>query len=82
LFEELRAVTIKDAGAGSIDPLPSWADGNLDGDNLDDPWEEERTWRDPSAHKLRATVAKWVTGSEFLLADLRKVRAHCRADLW
>ena len=70
---------IKDTGTGNIDPLPSWADGN--GDDLDDPWEEERTWRDPSARKLRATIAKWVTGSEFLLADLRKVGAHCRADL-
>lgn len=81
MFEELRAVTIKDAGAGRIDPLPSW-DGDLpDGDNLDDLWEEERTWRDPSAHKLRVTVAKWVTGSELFLADLRKVRTHYRADL-
>jgi U3 small nucleolar RNA-associated protein 20 len=25
-----------------------------------DPWEEERTWRDPSAHKLRGIVGKWL----------------------
>ncbi|KAF8206463.1 armadillo-type protein [Mycena galopus ATCC 62051] len=25
-----------------------------------DPWEEERTWRDPSAHKLRTVVDKWL----------------------
>ncbi|KAF8058584.1 armadillo-type protein [Lyophyllum atratum] len=26
----------------------------------DDPWEEERTWRDPSAHKVRGVVVKWL----------------------
>ncbi|KAJ4487801.1 armadillo-type protein [Lentinula aciculospora] len=29
------------------------------GSNVDDPWEEERSWRDPSAHKLRETVIHW-----------------------
>lgn len=29
----------------------------------DDVWEEERSWRDPSAHKLRITTAKWMRGS-------------------
>ncbi|KAJ7035036.1 armadillo-type protein [Mycena alexandri] len=39
--------------------------GQLDeeetGDEGKDPWEEERTWRDPSAHKLRGVVGKWLT---------------------
>ena len=25
----------------------------------DDPWEEERSWRDPSAHNLRSVVLDW-----------------------
>lgn len=27
--------------------------------NDDDPWEEERSWRDPSAHRLRSVVIDW-----------------------
>jgi U3 small nucleolar RNA-associated protein 20 len=28
-------------------------------ENDDDPWEEERSWRDPSAHSLRSVVIDW-----------------------
>jgi U3 small nucleolar RNA-associated protein 20 len=74
LFEELKTVTLKRAEVDDVEPLPSWADSNpMDGDSLDDPWEDERSWRDPSARKLRAMIAKWINGSEFLSADLRKV---------
>jgi len=27
--------------------------------NDEDPWEEERSWRDPSAHNIRAVVIEW-----------------------
>ena len=33
---------------------------NEDKANDDDPWEEERSWRDPSAHSLRSVVIDWV----------------------
>ncbi|KAJ6608583.1 armadillo-type protein [Mycena sp. CBHHK59/15] len=33
-------------------------DGEEVEDEEKDPWEEERTWRDPSAHKLRGVVSK------------------------
>lgn len=32
-------------------------DEENDGDDI---WEEERSWRDPSAHKLRVALAKWL----------------------
>ena len=32
---------------------------NEDKVNVDDPWEEERSWRDPSAHSLRSVVIDW-----------------------
>ena len=32
---------------------------NGDKVNVDDPWEEERSWRDPSAHSLRSVVIDW-----------------------
>lgn len=71
---------LKDAGVDNVEPLPSWADSDLqDGDSMDDPWEDERSWRDPSVHKLRGSIAKWIKGSEFLSADLRKV---CSSPLY
>jgi len=30
-----------------------------DKENDEDPWEEERSWRDPSAHNLRSVVIDW-----------------------
>lgn len=38
-----------------------WADnGQHASDESVDPWEEERSWRDPSAHKLWSIVADWI----------------------
>jgi len=28
--------------------------------NENDIWEDERSWRDPSAHKLRVALSKWL----------------------
>ena len=41
---------------------PNWMDISLDDDpdGDDEIMEEERTWRDPSAHKLRSAVGKWM----------------------
>jgi len=48
--------------SGGVDHgMPSWLDGEggEEGVNDDEVVEEERTWRDPSAHKLRAAVGRW-----------------------
>ena len=34
--------------------------GSVDEREDEDVWEEERSWRDPSAHKLRVAVAHWM----------------------
>lgn len=39
---------------------PDWMDISSAENNENDPWEEERTWRDPSAHKLRSVVVNWL----------------------
>ena len=54
LFEE-----VKNASTGSLSATsdPAWSKEAVD--DGDDVWEEERSWRDPSAHKLRTTLAKW-----------------------
>ena len=59
IIGELQAIS------GSLDAqeyeMPDWmklysADGGYD----DEPMEEERSWRDPSAHKIRSAVGRWL----------------------
>jgi hypothetical protein len=35
-----------------------------DGGNEMDPWEEERSWRDPSAHRLCGAAVTWLNGHQ------------------
>ncbi|KAG1731833.1 armadillo-type protein [Suillus paluster] len=39
---------------------PKWLTAIKDDENDMDPWEEERSWRDPTAHKLRGAAANWL----------------------
>ncbi|CCM06042.1 uncharacterized protein FIBRA_08288 [Fibroporia radiculosa] len=56
MFEQLR-----NASGDTVDVRsPPWM--NDSDDNEDDTWEEERSWRDPSAHKLRSVTRKWHDG--------------------
>ncbi|EKM83155.1 hypothetical protein AGABI1DRAFT_118514 [Agaricus bisporus var. burnettii JB137-S8] len=41
------------------------------GHQVDDIWEDERSWRDPSAHKLRVALARWLD-SEHRIKELIK----------
>ncbi|KAF9555058.1 hypothetical protein CPC08DRAFT_643460 [Agrocybe pediades] len=66
LFEELRKVTtpLLSSVVDSMQPAFSGMDNEVVGDDEDvfalwDPQEEEKTWRDPSAHKLRSIVIVW-----------------------
>jgi U3 small nucleolar RNA-associated protein 20 len=43
-----------------------------DGDEDEEPREEERTWRDPSAYKLRSVVGKWLN-AQHGMKELLKV---------
>ena len=56
LFDELQAVTKATHGG----ELPEWLNKNVEQDVNDDPWEEERTWRDGAAHKIRNVIASWL----------------------
>jgi U3 small nucleolar RNA-associated protein 20 len=64
MFEELQAVC-RLQGSDRCNPnTPNWIasapSANEDGGGDDDINEDERTWRDPSAHKLRSAVGKWM----------------------
>lgn len=56
LFDELQAVTKGEKARG----LPEWMNKNVEQDANDDPWEEERTWRDGAAHKMRNVISSWL----------------------
>lgn len=56
-----------------VDSTPVWMDNGDDAnDEAVDPWEEERTWRDPSAHKFRGVVVKWID-EDYAYTELIKV---------
>ncbi|KAL0573671.1 U3 snoRNP protein [Marasmius crinis-equi] len=59
LFEELKKV-VEGSDAISKGPSVDWDMEELAGGGADDdPWEDERSWRDPSAHKLWLAVIQW-----------------------
>ncbi|KDQ28426.1 hypothetical protein PLEOSDRAFT_1077268 [Pleurotus ostreatus PC15] len=57
LLEELKTLvsTTNDARES-----PGENQNESEGDDPSDPWEEEKMWRDPSAHKMRGVMAQWM----------------------
>lgn len=59
-FEELQNVTQMQIGSKTA-KTPDWMKGISDDEDDDaDVMEDERSWRDPSAHKLRSAVGTWL----------------------
>jgi U3 small nucleolar RNA-associated protein 20 len=58
LFTDLKRVN--DPVRGSLEGGGNHGLGHVDEREDEDVWEEERSWRDPSAHKLRVAVAHWM----------------------
>ena len=56
VFEDLRNLS----EGRNLENSPEWAKESLDEDG-DDIQEEERTWQDPSAHKMRVAVSSWTS---------------------
>lgn len=53
IFSELQ----QPQGANQI---PDWLTATKDDQNVMDPWEEERSWRDPTAHRVRGAAVSWL----------------------
>jgi len=60
LFEELQAVRQEDYLKRAAGWLSDVHDEDDDA-NLDDITEDERSWRDPSAHKVRINLVRWTS---------------------
>ncbi|KAJ7707727.1 armadillo-type protein [Mycena rosella] len=62
VFQELQALYSASPPGDDVEmKQASFEDEEETGDEEKDPWEEERTWRDPSSHKLRGVVSKWLS---------------------
>ncbi|KAH9007602.1 armadillo-type protein [Lactarius deliciosus] len=76
MFEELNEVM----STSSADGAPEWMEDTRDEDDLDKVHESERSWRDPSAHKVRSALAKWSAGDMFKVQLIRDQRPRDRFD--
>lgn len=73
LFEELKAIV----GSSSVEDVPEWMkDVGDEASDADDVRETERSWRDPSAHKIRSALAKWLAVDTFRLQLVRVGFTH------
>ncbi|KAG6834514.1 hypothetical protein H0H93_009222, partial [Arthromyces matolae] len=71
LFSEIQGLeseSVRGNGHGEEDHKGQ----HVAGGEKDDPWEEERSWRDPSAHKLRSVVLQWLD-NDFAQKELTKI---------
>ena len=59
MFEEVQKFTCATSSSTRPEVAESGQKSNEDKVNVNDPWEEERSWRDPSAHSLRSVVIDW-----------------------
>ncbi|KAI0333223.1 hypothetical protein GY45DRAFT_1319830 [Cubamyces sp. BRFM 1775] len=59
LFQELQDASFATKDAASD---PAWVKKGVE-EAADDVWEDERSWRDPSAHKVRTVLARWLEHS-------------------
>jgi U3 small nucleolar RNA-associated protein 20 len=72
LFQELQSLQKGE----QLDATPQWMeDGQDTEENANDPWEEERSWRDPTAHKFRSVIVRWVDDA-YAQAELVKVSCN------
>lgn len=73
MFGELKAVI----GSSSVENVPEWMkDVGDEVSDADEVRETERSWRDPSAHKIRSALVKWRAVDTFRLQLVRVRFTH------
>ncbi|KAF5389929.1 hypothetical protein D9757_003643 [Collybiopsis confluens] len=77
LFRELKVLMLNE---GLLPPSGKEKGEDDRSGNPDDPWEEERTWRDPSAHKLREVVIHWLDERSHWKEIMQKSGGNDRFD--
>jgi hypothetical protein len=60
-----------------VESLPDWMNNIRDAaDDADEVRESERSWRDPSAHRIRSALAKWCADDAFRMQLVRVCGAY------
>ena len=73
MFGELKAVI----ALSSVDSVPDWAkDIDNGADNAEEWRESERSWRDPSAHKICKALVKWCVDGTYRMLLIRVCVPH------
>jgi U3 small nucleolar RNA-associated protein 20 len=73
VFGELKAVI----GSSNVENVPDWTkDIDDEAGDADEVRESERSWRDPSAHKIRCVLAKWCGDDTFRTQLIRVCAGH------
>ncbi|KAJ7104174.1 armadillo-type protein, partial [Mycena belliarum] len=81
VFHELEALYSAPPPSGDVESADTFpGDVEETGDEDKDPWEEERTWRDPSAHKLRCAVSKWLSSKNSMNELVKAQNSGDRLD--
>ncbi|KAI0820961.1 armadillo-type protein [Irpex lacteus] len=78
VFEELKNASRP--GASFEEDGEGWLGEDGEEEDLDDVNESERTWRDPSAHKLRCVTNAWIRGRAAQEAIREALRVEERFD--
>jgi U3 small nucleolar RNA-associated protein 20 len=73
MFGELKAVI----ALSGVDSAPDWAKDIGNGEGNTTEWcESERSWRDPSAYKIRSALVKWCVDGTFRMLLIRVCAPH------
>ncbi|KAF5354672.1 hypothetical protein D9756_005618 [Leucocoprinus leucothites] len=70
----------EDGNQGTRDSRFNNTQAQGEGDERDDIWEDERSWRDPSAHKLRVALSKWLDSEHRIKELIKESSMHDRLD--
>ncbi|KAJ6531776.1 armadillo-type protein [Mycena capillaripes] len=79
IFQELQ--TLYSPSSSTDDVQKEQMDEAETGDDDKDLQEEERTWRDPSAHKLRGAVGKWLNAQHRMKELVKSQNRGDRLDV-
>ncbi|ESK84634.1 u3 snornp protein utp20 [Moniliophthora roreri MCA 2997] len=74
LFQEIKEVSQSHSVEYENDELVE------EEEQVKDIWEEERSWRDPSAHKLRVAVLEWLDAKSGVTRMIKESRSKDRFD--
>ncbi|TFY83749.1 hypothetical protein EWM64_g255 [Hericium alpestre] len=75
MFDELQAIQTTEG-----ETIPSWLSDCESSGTRDGIWEDERSWRDPVAHKTLCILARWIRDNRSIKELTESQRSSIRLD--